>query len=424
MPAGGRRAAARQADRRYAQYDEVSPSPPRYMNGPIFGSPRKYEIDSDYDTYPEPSPSPRYDPIRKAGRVQALRGGRDGDAHALAARRGPLEGASPGADFHVQPAREGAIVDFGTDHPPYRNIKDETYKFIRNIGVGGQGHCDLYQNTRNGKYLVCKIMKTHAGDTSSSVPREATILMEILDSHRRIIDLQAYAYSSSRTTFWYEWCPKGDLQDLIDAYTKRRAKIPESFIWHAYMQLADAFAYIHTGYDRLTYDGTGPPRNFKPIVHRDVKPPNIFLKPGRSGAMYPDLVLADFGLATTKSKSGESGIMGTPAWQPPEIPVHTPQGDVWSLGACIHVMATGSPPLSSAPRGWKDGDWLEQPQARMVADLKKFGYSRHLDDAMYAAMRTRANQRLLGKELVKAVRDGFKKWGEDDVALAPWALKK
>ncbi|KAI4131352.1 MAG: hypothetical protein LQ341_006368 [Variospora aurantia] len=83
-------------------------------------------------------------------------------------------------------------------------------------------------------------------------------------------------------------------------------------------------------------------------------------------------------------------------------------------------MATGSPPLSSAPRGWKDDDWIEQPQARMVADLKKFGYSKYLDDAI-------ASQRLMGKELVRAVRDGYKKWynsGGEDVALASWALKK
>ncbi|KAI4286331.1 MAG: hypothetical protein L6R35_004418 [Caloplaca aegaea] len=424
------------------------------MNGPIFGSPRNYEAYPNYDPYPDSSPSPqspRYEPGRKADRVQALRGDRDGYGRAMAKgmgpregaaypgaggvrakaeRMGPLEGAaSPGAGWHGPAAREGAVVDFKTDHPPYRYIKDEKYQLIRNIGVGGQGHCDLYQNTRSGKYLVCKIMKAHASDSPSDKPREATILMEILDSNRRIIDLQAYAHSSTRTTFWYEWCPNGDLQDLIDAYTKRRAKIPESFIWHAYMQLADAFAYIHTGYDRTTYDGAPPPKKFQPIVHRDVKPPNIFLRPsGRGGSHpYPDLVLADFGLATTKTRSGEGGLMGTPSWHPPETPLHTPQGDIWSMGACIHVLATGSPPLSSAPRGWKDDDWIEQPQARMVADLKKFGYSKYLDDAMYAAMRTRASQRLMGKELVRAVRDGIKKWyssGGEDVALASWALKK
>ncbi|KAL8646582.1 MAG: hypothetical protein Q9210_006054 [Variospora velana] len=443
MPAGNRRDAARYADRRYAQYDEVSPSPPRYMNGPIFGSPRKYDAYRDYGPYPESSPSPqspRYEPRRKAGRVQALRGDRDGYGRAMANEMGPLEGAAspgagggpakeerkgprPDAGWHGPAAREGAVVDFKTDHPPYRYIKDEKYKLIRNIGVGGQGHCDLYQNTCSGKYLVCKIMKAHASDSPRDKLREATILMGILDPNRRIIDLQAYAHSSTRTTFWYEWCPNGDLQDLIDAYTKRPAKIPESFIWHAYMQLADAFAYIHTG-----YGGAPPPKKFQTIVHRDVKPPNIFLRPsGRSGYSYPDLVLADFGLATTKTLSGKGGLMGTPSWHPPETPLHSPQGDIWSMGACIHVMATGSPPLSSAPPGWKDDDWIEEREARMVADLKKFGYSKYLDDAMYAAMRTRASQRLMGKELVRAVRDGFKKWhnsGGEDVALASWALKK
>lgn len=257
--------------------------------------------------------------------------------------------------------------------------------------------------------------------TTSSKPTEAAILADILGLHRGIIDLKHW--SQSPTTLWYEYCSAGDLQDLVDAYTNRRLRIPEAFIWHAYVQLADAFAYIHTGYDRLAHSDR-PPRGFQPIVHRDVKPPNIFLRPNGDNR-YPDLVLADFGCATTKMRSGDNYQIGTLMYQPPELPIHSPQGDVWSLGACLHVMATGSPPIKAFPKGWqgKPSGWYEEPSARVVANLEKFGYSQQLDDAMYAVMRSDPSKRLTGKELVKRVRRGYEEWGGKSVALGKWALK-
>ncbi|KAL8713273.1 MAG: hypothetical protein Q9225_006793, partial [Loekoesia sp. 1 TL-2023] len=208
--------------------------------------------------------------------------------------------------------------------------------------------------------------------TSNREPAEVTILNSILSPHPHIIDLQHWSQSPTTTTLWYEYCSQGDLQDLIDAYTSRRAKIPESFIWHTFLQLASAFAYIHTGYDSSS-DRPKPHKNFQPIVHRDVKPPNILLRPNRSNSSYPDLVLADFGCATTSLHSGDKYQVGTPMYQPPELPLHSPQGDIWALGACIHVMATGSPPIRAVPKGWKSDDWYGEPSARVVANLVKFG---------------------------------------------------
>ncbi|KAL8933689.1 MAG: hypothetical protein Q9211_005643 [Gyalolechia sp. 1 TL-2023] len=396
------------------------------MGGPIFDG-RKGS-----DAFP--ADPPRYEPqnrfpaqVREAARP-ARRDNRYADrarARALAAQA-PLEGSgaqSPDIDLHGPTVRE-APADRNPEHPKYRetrgtNGKANTYKFVKNIGEGGQGYCDLYQRASDKALLVCKVMERSSG--TSSKPTEAAILADILGPHRGIIDLRHW--SQSPTTLWYEYCSGGDLQDLVDAYTSRRLRIPEAFIWHAYAHLADAFAYIHTGYDRLSYSDR-PPRGFQPIVHRDVKPPNIFLRPNRDNG-YPDLVLADFGCATTKMCSGETYQIGTPMYQPPELPIHSPQGDLWSLGACIHVMATGSPPIKAIPTGWqgKPSGWYEEPSARIVANLEKFGYSRQLDDAMYVVMRSDPSKRLLGRELVKRVRRGYEEWGGQSVALGKWALK-
>lgn len=403
---------ARPAYKRQPAYDDgyyYKERDPRYMDGPIFSH------SEEYDSYPAYSPPYEYQdrspPKAREGARPAKRNDAYADrARALAAEM-PLEGyygaQSPGIDLHGPTVREAPPAR-KAEHPKYRETKAAngnavTYKFIKNIGEGGQGYCDLYQRSTDKKLLVCKVMER------SSSP------------HRCIIDLKCWY--DKPLTFWYEYCSAGDLQDLVDAYTDRKTRIPEAFIWHSFLMLADAFAYMHTGYDRQAQSDR-PPRGWQPIVHRDVKPPNIFLRPNYERG-YPDLILADFGCATTKVRSGDTYQIGTPMYQPPELPIHSPQGDIWSLGACIHIMATGSPPIKGVPKAFKGkvSKWYEEPSARLVANLTKFGYSRQLDEAMYTVMRTDPSKRLVGKELVKRVRRGYQEWGGKSVALAKWALK-
>ncbi|KAI4178968.1 MAG: hypothetical protein LQ346_007306 [Caloplaca aetnensis] len=367
--------------------------------------------------YPDDKPSPEYRSQRTA--KPPAQGGKGhlgkGSAGKLAARAPDLA-----ANLIGPTRREVAVTDLKTDHPKYRYIKDQEYKLVKNIGVGGQGHCDLYKNVHDGKYLVCKIMKHGTHEAGGSRPKEIDILMDILDGHPFVIHVKAYYLTKSLTMIWYEYCANGDLQDLIDAYRRHNARVPESFIWHAYKQLSEVFAYIHTGYDRQS---GRRPKNFKPIVHRDVKPPNIFLRPN-SNSKYPDLVLADFGIATTKLRSCEEVCMGTPAWQPYEIPVHSAEGDIWSLGACVHALATKSPPIKMRRKGFTEEDWECEPDARNRADLRDFGYSSGLNEALCLTLRTDPRDRMKGKELVDEVRRRHGRWDGKAVELASWALRK
>lgn len=84
------------------------------------------------------------------------------------------------------------------------------------------------------------------------------------------------------------------------------------------------------------------------IIHRDLKPSNILVD--ACGEPY----LIDFGLA--KFDAQERGfthtgqILGTPAYMPPEQAKgrrgHTPQTDIYSLGAVLYTAVTGQPPFS------------------------------------------------------------------------------
>ena len=87
------------------------------------------------------------------------------------------------------------------------------------------------------------------------------------------------------------------------------------------------------------------------IIHRDLKPANVMID------LQGDAHVTDFGLAKMKSlpgKSDEDGLaLGTPSYMAPEQASgnfdHVDEiSDVYSIGAILYCMLTGSPPFKSA----------------------------------------------------------------------------
>ncbi|MEO6576309.1 MAG: serine/threonine-protein kinase [Polyangiaceae bacterium] len=91
------------------------------------------------------------------------------------------------------------------------------------------------------------------------------------------------------------------------------------------------------------------------VVHRDVKPENVFLAKGPDGRVIPKLV--DFGISrvvadeATGPRLTANAPMGTPAYMSPEQ-VRSARdvdgrGDVWSVGVLLYELLTGRFPFEA-----------------------------------------------------------------------------
>ena len=168
---------------------------------------------------------------------------------------------------------------------------------VDHVGSGGYGNCLLLQKRSNQTLRVCKVQKRRTEEPSE--PLEIEILRDILHDHPRIVRLHEAIMHTHTMQLYFDYYPGGDLFQLNARYVEYWEPVPESFIWHCFLQLSYPLAYIHHGYDRRQVSGPPPASEWQPIVHGDVKPENLFLGPSTEDSHgYPSLVLRDFGLAT------------------------------------------------------------------------------------------------------------------------------
>ncbi len=86
------------------------------------------------------------------------------------------------------------------------------------------------------------------------------------------------------------------------------------------------------------------------IIHRDIKPANVLLAQGGR------VLLADFGVARLETEDSlvtkTGALLGTPAYMSPEQAtgdIATAKSDLYSLGATLYQLVTGSLPFTGSP---------------------------------------------------------------------------
>ena len=182
-----------------------------------------------------------------------------------------------------------------------------------------------------------------------SQPLEALILNEVLGRHKRLINLISWSLmpasfdGDSQVIMMYNFYAGGDLAKLVP---QRGGGLPEKFLWHVFLQLADGLSWLHYGVDSTNPDDE-PSSGWQQVVHRDLKPDNIFLskRPSQNNP-YPSVVLGDFGLATLERVTTTTGDRRYAA---PEGR-NEAKSDVYALGATIYELAHGQRLGTSKPQ--------------------------------------------------------------------------
>ncbi|MFT4288887.1 serine/threonine-protein kinase [Nocardioides sp.] len=119
------------------------------------------------------------------------------------------------------------------------------------------------------------------------------------------------------------------------------------------------------------------------ILHRDVKPSNVLLRPRPAGGS--DAVLCDLGIATVldSEHTGTQGVIGTLQYMAPERHEGRPAtaaSDIYALGCLLLVSLTGKPPY--------DGTGFQVALSHITNDIPQVPGTGPLEQHVNAFLRT------------------------------------
>ena len=202
------------------------------------------------------------------------------------------------------------------------NFRDE-YETLRVLGKGSFGTVHLVRRLgHHTKYVAKEIpfFDDSNGKFAKSMmdmaANEAHVLAHV--SHPNIVRYYATVQQSDRIYLVMEYVAGGDLKRAIDSQKICGEPFPEKTVVLWMRQLLLALQHIHQ----------------QNILHRDVKPANIFL----SGD-WRAVKLGDFGLTKALESEVEQActICGTPQYFSPELCMKSPYtslADIWAAG-CV-----------------------------------------------------------------------------------------
>ena len=225
-------------------------------------------------------------------------------------------------------------------------VIDSRYRVIRKIGEGGMGTVYAGEHVEIGKDVAIKILHpaySTQQDLVERFRREARAASRI--GHPHIIDVTDFGETEDGCAYFV--MEHLDGIDLADVLSHERRLAPERACKIA-TQICRALAAAHAA----------------GVIHRDLKPENIFLVARDGQADFVKVL--DFGIARSMGRARRltnPGVaMGTPEYMAPEQAeggAVDQRSDIYSVGALIYEMVSGSPPQMTRdkelipPRGIK-----------------------------------------------------------------------
>ena len=205
-------------------------------------------------------------------------------------------------------------------------IIDERYRVIGRIGYGGMSEVYEAMDIINRKIVAVKMIKEEIMKNPLNFKRfenEATIAASL--RHINIVKVLDHGTIEGRPYIINEYIGGQTLIDVLDLNNKLSLQEAISVM----LQLSSALYYAHT----------------HGIIHRDVKPQNLFIMPDGL------IKLGDFGIAESENVTNEEetkDIVGSVHYLAPEISTGkpaSPQSDIYSAGVTFFELITGHVPF-------------------------------------------------------------------------------
>jgi serine/threonine-protein kinase len=230
-----------------------------------------------------------------------------------------------------RPALDDAMASL--DYQPGQLLPGTVYRILRLIGVGGMGTVYDVEDTTIGKRYVVKTLHPKLGareDLARRVMKEARTLARL--NHPNIIEVITAGVTADdyKLPFYVMERLNGQsLRMVID----KKGRLELSHAYHIGIDLLDALDHAHD----------------KGLIHRDVKPDNIFLHRTSGGVTLTKLL--DFGIVSvldggTSETAGR--FLGTLRYAAPEQlrgENPTPKMDVYAAALVLYEIIAGHGPF-------------------------------------------------------------------------------
>jgi eukaryotic-like serine/threonine-protein kinase len=227
----------------------------------------------------------------------------------------------------------GASASMSMEASLVGEVLDGRYRIINKLGEGGMGEVYAAEHVHIEKRVAVKLLRPEIVTNKEAVSRfkqEARSASSI--GHKNIIGIEDFGQlPDGRIYLCMELLDGAPLNDLI-----AHGNLPPDRVLNILIQTGHGLAAAHA----------------KGIVHRDMKPENIFVTRGPGGEDIPKLL--DFGIAKVAGNEGQNNltrtgtIFGTPFYMAPEQALGQQvdaRADIYAMGVICYEVFAGSLPF-------------------------------------------------------------------------------
>jgi serine/threonine protein kinase len=223
------------------------------------------------------------------------------------------------------------------------------YQLERLLGEGSMGRVFQARHIRLGRQVALKVLRPQHARDSGFVRRffqEARSVNQI--NHEHIVEIFDFVEAPERG---HVYCVMELLRGQSLAAAMHEEKLTLARIQRIGVQVCAALGAAHR---------VG-------VVHRDVKPDNLFLV--HRGGQADFLKVLDFGVAKILTSEGtgstlDGTIIGTPTYMAPEQAAGLPvdhRADIYAVGNLLYEMLAGHPPFQAPAFGQLVVQIITQP---------------------------------------------------------------